>query len=189
MFFFRNKIQRQGAEVKTPIFVRLKGFFDNNDQETLLRKNSRGVRPFYAPGMLRYRHLSTTTGVKTSDKKRNGRLCDSRNEAASSLSAFSRQEAAGSIACSCNWRETRLTRLSIFITGESCSFKSRIIVGSLFATGYTRSREKKKRSWIKKIQAMHVLIYTAIFNLKKISRHSQHCIIKSNLTRHDARLK
>lgn len=63
--------------------------------------------------------------VKTSDKKRDGQRIDDYATPRNKQPAACRQEAAGSIACSCNRRETRLTGLSIFITSESCSVVSR----------------------------------------------------------------
>lgn len=115
--------------------------------------------------------------VKTNDKKRDGQRIDdyatSRNE---QQPAACRQEAAGSIACSCNRRETRLTGLSIFITSESCSFVSR---GAVISREFIRcwiymdglEKRKKKRETrpreIKKVtRGAHPIYFIPISNLE-----------------------
>lgn len=90
---------------------------------------------------------------RKSGKKCNGRRIDDYATPRNEQSAACRQEAAGSIVCSCNRRETRLTGLSIFITSESCSFELRgAVVGREFIRCwiYMVSTKGEKKRWEKR---------------------------------------
>lgn len=144
--------------------------FLNNDSEFSVDIFFLSSRAFSAIA----HRLSTMSAVKASDKKvwriKNKRLCDSRNVQPASLSTFRRQDATGSIACSCDWRKTRLTGLSIFITSESCSSaESRVTivvpVDSLFCWIHKRKRERISRN-LQKLRGKSRLY----FNFRSVKR-------------------